>query len=214
MFKVVVVTKMARLMTSQQGVQDLEEFQFGPEGRKSPLFHNWNTNLFGEFTCSLTHTRQRHRQAHLHLRWRWQMFWLRGVIWCPNGSEALSAVTIVLAVSDVLMVLISGDSSCVLLESYRQELKLKQLIQQELAHTVTSDLCMVYLSCWLHQPFTPPQTRLTLEALLLETGHRPLWCHLSSSVIWSTQGLHWQSTVKLISVPGWLDRNVEDTMYC
>ncbi|KAE8290420.1 Cyclin-dependent kinase 2-interacting protein [Larimichthys crocea] len=110
---VVVVMKMERLMTSQQGVQDLEEFQFGHEGRRSPLFHSWNTKHF----------------------------------------EAASRV---------------------LLESFSQELKLRQSILQQLAHTVNSDLCMVYLSCWLHQPFTPPQTRLTLEALLLETGHRPL----------------------------------------
>lgn len=109
----IVVTKMERLMTSQQGVQDLEEFQFGLEGRKLPLFHSWNTKDFNE-------------------------------------------------------------SSRVLLDSFSQELKLKQTILQELAHTATSDLCMVYLSCWLHQPFIPPQARLTLEALLLETGHRPL----------------------------------------
>ncbi|XP_018544317.1 cyclin-dependent kinase 2-interacting protein [Lates calcarifer] len=110
---VVVVTKMERLMTSQQGIQDLEEFQFGPEGRKFPLFHTWNTNQF-ELSS--------------------------GVLW----------------------------------EAFSQELKLKQTVLQELAHTSTSDLCMVYLSCWLHQPFIPNQTRLTLEALLLETGHRPL----------------------------------------
>ncbi|XP_049452015.1 cyclin-dependent kinase 2-interacting protein [Epinephelus fuscoguttatus] len=109
----IVVTKMERLMTSQQGVQDLEEFQFGLEGRKLPLFHSWNTKDFNE-------------------------------------------------------------SSRVLLDSFSQELKLKQTILQELAHTATSDLCMVYLSCWLHQPFIPPQARLTLEAVLLETGHRPL----------------------------------------
>lgn len=66
------------------------------------------------------------------------------------------------------------DSSRVLLDSYRHELKLKQTILQEVAHTANSDLCMVYLSCWLHQPFIPTRTRLTLEALLLETGHRPL----------------------------------------
>uniref|UniRef100_UPI0037E96076 cyclin-dependent kinase 2-interacting protein n=1 Tax=Semicossyphus pulcher TaxID=241346 RepID=UPI0037E96076 len=110
---VVVVTKMERLMTSQRGVQELEEFQFGPEGRKFPLFHSWNTKHF-------------------------------------------------------------EDLSRVLLDSFRQELKLKQTILQEVAHTATSDLCMVYLSCWLHQPFIPSQTRLSLESLLLETGHRPL----------------------------------------
>ncbi|XP_031173889.2 cyclin-dependent kinase 2-interacting protein [Sander lucioperca] len=110
---VAVVTKMERLMTSQRGVQDLEEFQFGPEGRTVPLFHSWSTKHFNE-ACGL------------------------------------------------------------LLASFQQELRLKQMILQEVGHTVTSDLCMVYLSCWLQQPFLPPQTRLTLEALLLETGHRPL----------------------------------------
>ncbi|XP_039993247.1 cyclin-dependent kinase 2-interacting protein [Xiphias gladius] len=110
---VIVVMKMEHLMTSQRGIQDLEEFQFGPNGRKFPLFHTWNTKQFESSS---------------------------GVLW----------------------------------EAFSQELKLKQTILQELAHTANSDLCMVYLSCWLHQPFNPPQTRLTLEALLLETGHRPL----------------------------------------
>ncbi|XP_020509396.1 cyclin-dependent kinase 2-interacting protein [Labrus bergylta] len=110
---VVVVTKMERLVTSQRGIQELEQFQFGPEGRKFPLFHTWNTKQF--------------------------------------------------------------DDLCrVLLDAFCQELKLKQMILQEVAHTATSDLCMVYLSCWLHLPYIPPQTRLNLEALLLETGHRLL----------------------------------------
>lgn len=110
---VTVVMKMERLMTSQRGVQALEEFQFGPKGRKTPLFYTWSTGQFGQ-------------------------------------------------------------SSEVLLAAFSQELKLKQTILQELAHTVTSDLSLVYLSCWLHQPFVPPQVRLTLESVLLETGHRPL----------------------------------------
>ncbi|CAF89618.1 unnamed protein product, partial [Tetraodon nigroviridis] len=108
-----IVMKMQHLMASQQGVQDLEEFQFGSGGRRFPLFHSWETKAF-------------------------------------------------------------GDSSRALLESFSEELKLKRMIQEELAHTGSSDLCMVYLSCWLHQPFVPPDTRLSLEALLLETGHRPL----------------------------------------
>ena len=61
-----------------------------------------------------------------------------------------------------------------LLESYQQELALKQRVVQELAHTGSQDLCMVYLSCWLHQPYIPADSRLALEALLLETGHRAL----------------------------------------
>ncbi|XP_075883971.1 cyclin-dependent kinase 2-interacting protein [Nelusetta ayraudi] len=67
-----------------------------------------------------------------------------------------------------------GDSCGLLLESFSQEVSLRQLILQEVAHTQDPDLSLVYLSCWLHQPFTCPQTRLSLEALLLETGHRPL----------------------------------------
>lgn len=42
------LTKMKRLVTSQRGVQELEEFQFGGEGRKVPLFHGWTTKQFGE----------------------------------------------------------------------------------------------------------------------------------------------------------------------
>lgn len=133
--------KMERLMTSQQGIQDLEEFQFGLKGRQSPLFHTWSTQQFGEHTCVMT-------------------------------SQPLPPV--INLVIDLLIDLVSGQSSGVLYEAFSQELKLKQTILQELAHTVTSDLCMVYLSCWLHQPFIPPQVRLTLESVLLETGHRPL----------------------------------------
>lgn len=49
-FQIALVTKMERLMTSQTGVEDLEEFQFGTDGRKFPLFHSWNTKRFGEST--------------------------------------------------------------------------------------------------------------------------------------------------------------------
>lgn len=61
-----------------------------------------------------------------------------------------------------------------LFDSYSQELKLKRSILQEVAHWDTSDLSMVLLSCWLYQPYIQSDTRLTLESLLLETGHRPL----------------------------------------
>lgn len=110
---VAVVMKMERLAVTQCGVSELEQFQFGVEGRKTPMFHSWNAKHF------------------------------EGV-------------------------------SVFLLDAFRAELRLKRALLQDLAHTVTSDLCMVHLSCWLLQPFIPPQVRLTLEALLLETGHRPL----------------------------------------
>ncbi|XP_029982302.1 cyclin-dependent kinase 2-interacting protein isoform X2 [Sphaeramia orbicularis] len=110
---VALVTKMERLVVSQHGISELEQFQFGVEGRKTPLFHSWNAKHF-------------------------------------------------------------EDVSVFLLDSFQSELRLKGALLQDLAHTVTSDLHVVHLSCWLLQPFVPPQVRLMLEALLLETGHRPI----------------------------------------
>ncbi|XP_077587416.1 cyclin-dependent kinase 2-interacting protein isoform X2 [Stigmatopora nigra] len=46
-----IVAKMERLMASHRGLVDLEEFQFGPQGRKVPLFHSWSTKDFEE-RCS------------------------------------------------------------------------------------------------------------------------------------------------------------------
>lgn len=45
--QVVIVAKMEHLMSVQRGIQDLEEFQFGPEGRTLPLCHSWKTQEFG-----------------------------------------------------------------------------------------------------------------------------------------------------------------------
>ncbi|XP_036398879.1 cyclin-dependent kinase 2-interacting protein [Megalops cyprinoides] len=66
------------------------------------------------------------------------------------------------------------EVSSKILESYKQELALKETIVQEIAHTSNSDLSMVYLSCWLYQPYIGDSTKLLLESMLLETGHRPL----------------------------------------
>nr|XP_057947347.1 cyclin-dependent kinase 2-interacting protein-like [Doryrhamphus excisus] len=108
-----IVAKMRRLMASQRGLLELEDFQFGPEGRKVPLFLSWSTKQF-DVPCSI------------------------------------------------------------LSDAFTRELRLKRTILQETAHSPTSDLSMVYVSCWLHQPFMTTQVRLALEAMLLETGHRPL----------------------------------------
>lgn len=110
---VAVVTKMERLAASQRGVTELEHFQFGVDGRKTPMFHSWNAKDFEGVSVFLCH-------------------------------------------------------------AFRAELELKRALLRDLAHAVTSDLCLVYLSCWLLQPFVHPRLRLSLEALLLETGHRPL----------------------------------------
>lgn len=55
---------------------------------------------------------------------------------------------------------------------FRSELDLKTRILQDLAHCDNPDLVLVYLSLWIHEPHIPVRTRLGLEGLLLETGHR------------------------------------------
>ncbi|XP_072545815.1 cyclin-dependent kinase 2-interacting protein [Salminus brasiliensis] len=67
-----------------------------------------------------------------------------------------------------------AEVSSKLYEAYKQELALKRTILQELAHTTNTDLSMVYLSSWLYQPYIEDRTKLLLESLLLETGHRAL----------------------------------------
>ncbi|KAJ7345200.1 hypothetical protein JRQ81_001150 [Phrynocephalus forsythii] len=66
------------------------------------------------------------------------------------------------------------DASVKLLEMYSKELKLKQTIVQEIAHTTDQDLLMVYLSSWLYQPYIENTSKVILESMLLETGHRPV----------------------------------------
>ncbi|XP_060789008.1 cyclin-dependent kinase 2-interacting protein isoform X2 [Neoarius graeffei] len=65
-----------------------------------------------------------------------------------------------------------AEVSSELYEAYKQELALKRTILREVAHTTNPDLCMVYLSCWLYQPYIQDNTKLLLESLLMETGYR------------------------------------------
>ncbi|NXY81713.1 CINP protein, partial [Alcedo cyanopectus] len=64
------------------------------------------------------------------------------------------------------------EVSLKLSEMYRKELELKQTIVAEIAHCAEQDLMMVYLSSWLYQPYLENSSKLLLEAMLLETGHR------------------------------------------
>uniref|UniRef100_A0A6J0TP56 Cyclin-dependent kinase 2-interacting protein isoform X1 n=1 Tax=Pogona vitticeps TaxID=103695 RepID=A0A6J0TP56_9SAUR len=66
------------------------------------------------------------------------------------------------------------DVSVKLLDMYLNEIKLKQTIVQEIAHTTDQDLLMVYLSSWLYQPYIENTSKVLLESMLLETGHRPV----------------------------------------
>ncbi|KAM5129007.1 cyclin-dependent kinase 2-interacting protein [Mantella aurantiaca] len=59
-------------------------------------------------------------------------------------------------------------------EMYKKEMTLKRTIVGEVAHTPDQDLLMVYLSCWLYQPYIDQNIKILLEGMLLETGHRPV----------------------------------------
>ncbi|NWJ01543.1 CINP protein, partial [Crypturellus undulatus] len=65
------------------------------------------------------------------------------------------------------------EVSLKLSEMYKEELQLKQIIVQDIAHSADQDLLMVYLSSWLYQPYIENSSKLLLEGMLLETGHRP-----------------------------------------
>lgn len=59
-------------------------------------------------------------------------------------------------------------------DMYGKELRLKRAIAEELAHSTDHDLTLSYLSLWLHQPYVDGDSKLLLESMLLETGHRAL----------------------------------------
>ncbi|XP_027427860.1 cyclin-dependent kinase 2-interacting protein isoform X1 [Zalophus californianus] len=59
-------------------------------------------------------------------------------------------------------------------DMYQKELLLKRTVIEELAHTTDHDLTLSYLSMWLHQPYVETNSKLLLESMLLETGHRAL----------------------------------------
>uniref|UniRef100_A0A7N4NNA6 Cyclin dependent kinase 2 interacting protein n=2 Tax=Metatheria TaxID=9263 RepID=A0A7N4NNA6_SARHA len=56
---------------------------------------------------------------------------------------------------------------------YKKEILLKRIIVEELAHATNQDLILSYLSMWLYQPYVE-NSRLDVESMLLETGHRAL----------------------------------------
>nr|KAF6499504.1 cyclin dependent kinase 2 interacting protein [Molossus molossus] len=66
------------------------------------------------------------------------------------------------------------EASRQLSDMYGAELLLKRTIVEELAHTTDHDLTLTYLSLWLHQPYVQSNSKLLLESMLLETGHRAL----------------------------------------
>ncbi|KAM5337369.1 cyclin-dependent kinase 2-interacting protein isoform 2-T2 [Glossophaga mutica] len=105
--------KMEKLSSTTKGICDLENYHYGEDSERPPLFHTWPT-------------------AHFY------------------------------------------EAARQLLAMYREELLLKRTIVGELAHTTDPDLTLTYLSLWLHQPCVRSDSKLLLEGMLLETGHRAL----------------------------------------
>ncbi|KAG8514437.1 Cyclin-dependent kinase 2-interacting protein, partial [Galemys pyrenaicus] len=105
--------KMEKLSSTTRGICELENYHYGGESRRRPLFHTWPTAHFYEVSRKLA-------------------------------------------------------------DMYSRELRLKRTIVEELAHTEAHGLVLSYLSMWLHQPYVESDSKLQLEGLLLETGHRPL----------------------------------------
>ncbi|XP_075047970.1 cyclin-dependent kinase 2-interacting protein [Mixophyes fleayi] len=66
------------------------------------------------------------------------------------------------------------ETSVKMSEMYKKEISLKSVIVGEIAHTSDQELLLVYLSCWLYQPYVDNSIKVLLESMLLETGHRPL----------------------------------------
>ncbi|XP_060078939.1 cyclin-dependent kinase 2-interacting protein-like [Ylistrum balloti] len=65
-----------------------------------------------------------------------------------------------------------GEATLKMLESYRNELKLKELLSENVCHVKDRDTMMFYTAAWVHQPYIDNSCTLLLESMLTETGHR------------------------------------------
>eukprot|EP00057_Strongylocentrotus_purpuratus_P022077 XP_011676551.1 PREDICTED: cyclin-dependent kinase 2-interacting protein [Strongylocentrotus purpuratus] len=57
-------------------------------------------------------------------------------------------------------------------DMYQQELEVKKVIVEDVAHHDDRDIMMMYASTWLHQPYIEDDAVVTLESMLTETGFR------------------------------------------
>lgn len=65
-----------------------------------------------------------------------------------------------------------GDASQRLLDSFTNELSLKERLVTELTYRKNRDQLMVYLSLWLHEPLLYHDNDVLLESMLIETELR------------------------------------------
>ncbi|XP_011310949.1 cyclin-dependent kinase 2-interacting protein [Fopius arisanus] len=57
-------------------------------------------------------------------------------------------------------------------EVYKKEADLKRKILENVAHDYQDSWKMLHLAAWVHQPMIPHDLNVSLESLLIETGHR------------------------------------------
>ena len=57
-------------------------------------------------------------------------------------------------------------------EMYAEEIKLKQAVMENIAHTNDRDMMMFYMASWVHQPYIEQRSKILLDAMILESGHR------------------------------------------
>jgi len=68
---------------------------------------------------------------------------------------------------------LADKTSDQLLQMYKEELPVKELIVQNIAHGSSRDMIMFYTATWKHEPYIDwPTATLMLESMLTETGHR------------------------------------------
>ncbi|GAB1297799.1 Cyclin-dependent kinase 2-interacting protein [Apodemus speciosus] len=179
--------KMEKLSSTTKGICELENYHYREESSRPPLFHTWPTAFFCS-GCSGTHSVDQAglKSSENHL----PSAGIKGVaeddlvppILLPPLAPQLPSAGFRHSPPHCLWALgIKPGASCMLdevshrlSEAYKKELLLKHTIGAELAHTADRNLSLTYLSMWLHQPYIESSSKLQLESMLLETGHRTL----------------------------------------
>ncbi|CAG9835385.1 unnamed protein product [Diabrotica balteata] len=60
----------------------------------------------------------------------------------------------------------------IIVNSYVEEFKVKEIVLENIAHAKNKDEVMFFAACWTLQPNITDQINLKVEALLVETGHK------------------------------------------
>lgn len=65
-----------------------------------------------------------------------------------------------------------GDVAELIYNAYNEGAEIKRKVLEDVAHYHTESWKMLCLATWVHQPSLPENLTISLESLLLETGHR------------------------------------------